>query len=422
MYFTDERTGELVCYPKPKRILVKVVDDMFIYGYTKDSSSCVTVDCSNSRCFGEYGPSSPTCEILKSSELMKEVFFSNRCGRYMFKKGMNSEEVTIEKYTKGRGGFPYKAFQRRYEAIENFETFKDKQELVLTDKQYPIANYVKYTFGAEFETSAGYIPEDVCFRDGLIPLRDGSITGLEYSTVVLSGNKGFGLLEQQLKTLKEYTIFDKECSLHFHFGGFPLDTQAIYNLYKLCKKLEPEIQQLVPRLTFKSGQYKASGKDYCKLLPGDVRNFTDIYEKFVGKRYEGSLTEPHPSDESRERKWNITTRYYWVNFINIMCYKVNKTIEFRLLRPSYNFEKITFWLYLFNAILMKAETMGDKNEFDNININSIIAEIYPEELCEQLRAERAKLKLLINTQSNNGDEIGGTVHIEDSMFDTNFTF
>jgi hypothetical protein len=57
---------------------------------------------------------------------------------------------------------------------------------------------------------------------GLIPLRDGSITGIEFSTVVLQGNEGLNLLKQQVEALNANTIFDKDCSLHIHFGGLNL--------------------------------------------------------------------------------------------------------------------------------------------------------------------------------------------------------
>ena len=122
--------------------------------------------------------------------------------------------------------------------------------------EYTLSKYLKYTFGLEFETSMGYIPEDICFRDGLIPLRDGSISGLEYSTVVLNGNDGLSLLKQELESLKEYTAFNKECSLHIHLGGFPLDPNAIIRAQTLCRLLEKDISQLVPSLTFRSSEYE----------------------------------------------------------------------------------------------------------------------------------------------------------------------
>ena len=133
---------------------------------------------------------------------------------------MSKKDAIFAKYCRGRN-FPYH-FRKEYEAVNNLETFKDRQK-VRYDFEFPIENFIKYSFGLEFETSNGIIPEEICFADGLIPLRDGSISGNEYSTVVLQGHKGFNLLYQQLETLRKYTRFDKECSLHIHFGGFPLE-------------------------------------------------------------------------------------------------------------------------------------------------------------------------------------------------------
>lgn len=413
MYFIDELTGQETCHPKPKRVLTRIVNGIYVYGYTKKETACIKVR-------SKHGF---TADVLLGSPLMSEVIYSNRQGYYLFKEGMSKRDIMIETKTRGHGGFPY-SFQRRYEAIESFKIFNSKQEIQGEKKEHPISKYLRYTYGFEFETSEGYIPEHICYRDGLIPLRDGSITGLEYSTIVMQGNEGICLLEQQLRTLRQYTIFDKECSLHIHFGGFPMDTEAIFNVYRVCKRLEGEIQQLVPQYTFKSSQYKNSGKDYCKFLPPEstpggrpYRSFNEFYEGLVGKRYEGSLTDPHPSDPGRERKWQITTRYFWVNFINIICYEVNKTIEFRLLRPSYNLEKITYWMYIFGAILMYSEKLEKGAELKNLNLEKLLKEIYDDETAEELMIETEKLRMLINTQTQQQDFIGATVHLEDSLFE-----
>ena len=77
-------------------------------------------------------------------------------------------------------------------------------------------------------------PQHRLYELGLIPLRDGSISGIEFSTVVLQGNFGFNLLKQQIEELNEHTIFDKDCSLHVHFGGFKLSGDlllAVNNLF-----------------------------------------------------------------------------------------------------------------------------------------------------------------------------------------------
>ena len=136
----------------------------------------------------------------------------------------------------------------------------------------------------------------------------------------------------------------------------------------------------------------------------------------VGKDYDGDLTLPHPNDEGRERKWQISTRYFWVNFINMLCYKINKTVEFRLLRPSYNMEKISFWIYTFNAILTFSELMDKGQDLKDLNLNKIFKQVYDDETAENLIMEKEKLEMLIRLQTEQNDQIGAAIHLEDKMF------
>lgn len=131
---------------------------------------------------------------------------------------------------------------------------------------------------------------------------------------------------------------------------------SLFRLYQLFYRLQEteKLSNLLPPLTFRTSAYKSSGKDYCKLLPC-YGSFEDLYYSLVGVPYLGSFEQPHPCDPDRSRKWNIHTRYYWVNFINSFCYKINKTIEFRFLRPTFNRRKILVWMYIFNAIFLYAE-------------------------------------------------------------------
>lgn len=412
MYFVDELTGQETSHPKPRRVLTRIINGIYVYGYTKSEADCIRVR-------SKHGFQA---DVLMGSPLMEEVIYSNQQGLYLFKEGMSKQDIMRETTTLGQGGFPY-TFQRRYEAIESFKIFNEKQKILNPEKTHHISRFLRYTFGLEFETSAGYIPEHICFRDGLIPLRDGSISGLEYSTVVMSGNEGICLLEQQLQTLRKYTIFDKECSLHIHLGGYPLDTDKIFDLYRVCKRLEGEIQMLVPTLTFHSEQYKKTHKNYCGFLPPSAepggrpyRSFKELYSGMVGKDYDGDLTQPHPNDEGRERKWQISTRYFWVNFINMLCYKINKTVEFRLLRPSYNMEKISFWIYTFNAILTFSELMDKGQDLKDLNLNKIFKQVYDDETAENLIMEKEKLEMLIRLQTEQNDQIGAAIHLEDKMF------
>lgn len=337
--------------------------------------------------------------------------YSKLLGKFIFILDTDVCEIVRHKYVKGRG-YPY-TFKQKYEAIDSFRYFKGKQQ-VMSLISTPLSKYLKYTFGLEFETSCGIIPEEICFRDGLVPLRDGSITGNEYSTVVLSGQEGLSLLYQQLQTLKEHTHFDKECSLHVHLGGFPLEKDKIWRLYNLCLSLEKKFKDILPQYTFNTSAYKASGKDYCKPL--DIyRNFESMYKTLTLMDFIGDFSAPHPNDIERGHKWNVTTRYYWVNFINMLCYKVNKTVEFRFLRPSYNSERIFFWLYVFNAILLYAES--DNSITDSLSV--IFKAVYPKEIYDMLIEEYWKQYFMTQQQHSVGDYIGSMINIENDFFGQN---
>lgn len=235
-----------------------------------------------------------------------ELLFSKYDGLYFSPINYSESEIFYNLHRKGNGTYPFRINQE-YEAITHFDAFKNKQQLVIPEEHYQLSDYINYTFGLEFETSQGYIPEDICYRDGLIPLRDGSITAPEYSTIVLEGNSGIALLQQQLETLKKYTNFNKECSLHVHLGNYPLTPQTIFNLYSTCKALERELKSMLPDWTFTTSNYKENGKEYCKLLR-NYRDFDNMYQSLVGIEFFGDFTQAHPRDVDRRHKWNVPTR------------------------------------------------------------------------------------------------------------------
>lgn len=409
MQVVDEVTGYLEPIQKTQEVVIGHTPKQIITGYT----------CSNNVIQILIKIEKRFVRFLAIENRIKDILiFSNNHGYYISKIGLTPEEIFEETHIKGQGGFPYN-FDRKYEAVENFKLFDGMQVVLNPYEKFLISDFMPYTFGLEFETSAGYIPEEICFRDGLIPLRDGSIAGLEYSTVVLQGNDGIALLKQQLDSLNTNTEFNKECSLHIHMGGFPLNATKLFNIHLICKRLESEIQNMIPRYTFHSGEYKDNGKDYCKRLK-DFRNFSQMYEYLVGRRFFNDFTQPHPYDIRREAKWHINTRYFWVNFINALCYNVNKTIEFRLLRPTYNFKKILLWLYIFNAILRYAETQ--EVEHSNFTMEKIIRNVYPSNLANAILDGICRLKVLVVNQTRNGDYCGRDVHLETDLFPDSLNF
>ena len=405
MQVFDEITKQWENIRNCRRVVLECKSNLIVFGYTSRVDKVVKIGVKTS--FGDDLIFGTDPKLFKG-----ELLFSKSRGIYFSPVNCDKHFITTEQLIKGQGDFPY-VLTRKYEAVENFDIFKDRQVIEDNNSSYQLANYLKYTFGLEFETSQGYIPEDICYRDGLIPLRDGSITAPEYSTVVLQGNQGISLLHQQIETLKEYTAFNKECSLHVHLGGYPLEPTAIFKLYKVCKVLENELESILPRLTFHSSAYKDNGKDYCKKL-NIYTSFEDMYKKLVGRKFFGSFTQAHPDDKERKRKWNIATRYYFVNFINALCYNVNKTIEFRFLRPTYNFKKIILWLYIFNGILEYARKYYTYGSY--IDLSIIMHKCYPESVAKKLDEGILRLSVLTVSQDANGDHIGAEVWREDELF------
>jgi len=102
------------------------------------------------------------------------------------------------------------------------------------------------TFGLEFETTAGFIPERITKKLGLIPLRDGSISGLEYVTVPFSGPKGIQTIVDVCKELENRTEFNNSCALHLHIGGIPRTPEFILAFLKLSSWLQDDIFSLFP--------------------------------------------------------------------------------------------------------------------------------------------------------------------------------
>ena len=107
-----------------------------------------------------------------SEKTLPYIAFANTMGVYVIKSQYTEDEIFYLMNTMGTGSFPY-TFERRYEAMDSFNLFNG-HEVIEKDIEFELAKFMPYTFGIEYETSMGYIPQDVCFRNGLIPLRDGS--------------------------------------------------------------------------------------------------------------------------------------------------------------------------------------------------------------------------------------------------------
>jgi hypothetical protein len=226
------------------------------------------------------------------------------------------------------------------------------------------------TFGLEFETIKGYVPERITKKLGLIPLRDGSITGLEYVTVPFKGAKGLQTLNDISKELEKRTIFTHQCSLHLHLGNVPRTPEFILAFFKLTLSIQEELFSLFPmykkyNLGIKNKNYSSPYNVYNLLSKMDPSidknnlnsNFSILLD-YLGEEtgfYETNDNDLknikyHPRDPSGNQKWNIKTRYFFHNFIPLI-FGNKQTIEFRIHTPTYDINKINFFIGL-NSILI----------------------------------------------------------------------
>lgn len=299
--------------------------------------------------------------VVCSKELFNRIpkIFDKGNGCFYDKKRAYS--VAFNEGISKHGNAYIYSFDRLYNSESLIDIFskvdnsKYIDKLITPDFKSSVIN--KYTFGFEIETSAGIIPEYKCKELGLIPLRDGSISGHEYTTIPMRGMDGVNLLANQMRELKNSCLINKDCSVHLHLGGFPLDESKILSLYNLCYNLQDEIGTLFPYYIYRSGSYKSNGKDYCKQLPQEMSSIRMLYEYLAegNASWSGDFNRPHPNDPRRDRKWEVHSRYFYVNFINMLFGDKVKTVEFRVHNATTNIDKLVNWLYICMAILNYAE-------------------------------------------------------------------
>ena len=172
-----------------------------------------------------------------------------------------------------------------------------------------------FTFGVEFETDLGAIPEKYLMGNGLIACRDGSISGFEYTTIPLSASSGIQCIKRSSELLKKYCSCSPNESLHIHIGGYPKTIKAIAALYRLGNLIQKEIYSLFPYYYVDTSNFKKKG--YCNPLykVGEESKvareiFDGIYNYLSGGvgKFSRFPTGTHPLDRSGQHKWEISPR------------------------------------------------------------------------------------------------------------------
>lgn len=285
--------------------------------------------------------------------------------------------------------------------IEDNDGNFERQKLIYANSDFPIdrdirfaSNYIKdLTFGIELETINGHLPDHILNTYGIIVCKDGSIKDHdgryppEYVTVPLQGAKGIQVLRIAPKEIAKRSDIDIKCSYHLHIGNVKPDRLFLVSLFKLCVKIQNDVFKMFPY--YKSKPDGIKEKNYCKKLPKILNTFNpdnidfntyinntyiDVYTFLSGgKKPDIGLNKRTKVNPWGEGKWNIKTRYYWVNFVNLVFHR-RETIEFRVHTPTLNSDKIINWLFMCAAIIKYAETFPQQcvNDY-NINFIDVLS-------------------------------------------------
>lgn len=264
------------------------------------------------------------------------------------------------------------------QALKGYDKFESRNSDY--DKLYKDV-FKDKTFGVEIETYRGRIKEDTCASYGMVPLRDGSLEGgIEYTSIPYGSGKGIEAMLSFYEQIQKNCITHQSCSFHVHIGGYKRTRKSSLVLYKLCQRLQEELFDIMP-IYKKSLQYwnsKREVKDHCQSLKGLYIKIKDLYgeeedSEVVKKEFNklfSFLTEGYSEDSEYnfenknfprkgQQKWNINSRYYWVNFIPFI-FADQETVEFRIFNSPIDGEVALYYLLMSVAILNYAENHQDE--------------------------------------------------------------
>ena len=297
------------------------------------------------------------------------------------------KEFKTKRTVKYEAALSHNANEKSSHFVSTVNAYSEYRRLMeINPKAEEIGKLINYTFGLELETSKGFVPKWMLGKLGLVPLRDGSITGHEYTTVPMEGANGIQTINEVCKTLTERCEVNQKCSFHVHFGGFNRTFYNLLALYETCLQIQTEMYDLV--LPYKKDPINRAGleKDYCRMLPNLGIPNKSITSEAIAKTEFNKIfywasgnttgmdakwnlnTETHPQDTNGTAKWNIAVRYSIFNFVPLLFSKA-KTFESRLHHGTLNFTKVMNWILINSAILSFAEKNAKAILAGDIKIN-----------------------------------------------------
>lgn len=243
--------------------------------------------------------------------------------------------------------------------MSEFQKSYESRSMVPTRSESAIADLLgTATFGIEYESWDGRLPTFFAAKTGLIPLRDGSlrhdnVCGYEYASVIMAGERGVSSIKHQCKALRDFTTFNEKCSMHIHIGNIARTSENMVKLWRGFESIQDDLFTMFPSCLSNTSSYKQ--KDYCSKLPIIDKLDANSIVSFLsgGKDSFDVFGKKHPLDPSNQSKWNVPSRYFFVNFNNFY-YTGRGTVELRISTPTFNHNKVGALLLIFNTIISEA--------------------------------------------------------------------
>jgi len=284
------------------------------------------------------------------------------------------------------------------------------------------------TVGIEYETYAGIIPEIKCMKNGLIPVKDGSLRrngniSFEYATIILNKDNVLQAINEQTKLLNRYCKKSVNESLHIHVGGYERSEEMLVALYRVISIVQKELYKMFPMFMKKTSVFKRGGKNYCKPLPKKKLTYTDnetdlseiiwYLSDYSLDKEEYELGMKNPVDPNNAHKWNVNSRYSICN-LNHFAFAGSGTVEFRVHTNTFNKDKIAAWLFITTAIVEYADKIKNSVTFStSITLNDIVDQVYSNKVLNRyLKAYIKYRKDLMKYNQNIHKDFIGILDVE----------
>ena len=249
-----------------------------------------------------------------------------------------------------------------------YQTWPGKQQIYgyegtpVLSKTLKEVGGIGYTFGVEFETSAGLLSAEQAAKIDVKAVGDRSIGAAEYVTGILHGDAGIERIKDICKMLSENTLVDDRCGLHVHIGGIAAPRVDVpdYNrnfaiqAIKLGCLIEEDLYKISPP-NREPTLYHCHSIQRWKDI--NDKNWKDYLGSFVFGPKE-SWSEPFDfklysyGGEGRKGTNSVATwcggRYKWLNLVHIATRSSAKTCEFRIFAGTTNFDKV--YAYILTAL------------------------------------------------------------------------